>query len=275
VYGLFAAIWLNKLFWSDHWVLNMASSHLLRLGRVKGKNGVLEALKHNKRELQNERGAQSHIIASRSHLNYALHGDLTAQDIATHSKVQMLKAGIETPRINCVMAVEIVFSLPIDRHNHDTRSFFDDCCEWTKQTFAGELLSFDVHLDESAPHAHALILPLINGKMQGRDLIGNSGNLYRLINLFHRAVGAKHGLSRLDKLRLNQSDRESLGREVLKRLRGDSVETSAIWAWVRDGIMKDPEACAQMLGVAVSPVQKKQKHFVDIKRSKGKGAFLT
>ncbi|KQT42231.1 MULTISPECIES: plasmid recombination protein [unclassified Methylophilus] len=253
----------------------MASSHLLRLGRVKGKNGVLEALKHNKRELQNERGTQSHIIASRSHLNYALHGDLTAQDIATHSKVQMLKAGIETPRSNCVMAVEIIFSLPIDRHSQDTRPFFSDCYEWTKQTFAGELLSFDVHLDESAPHGHALILPLIDGKMQGRDLIGNSGNLYRLINLFHRSVGVKHGLSRRDKKHLNQSERERLGRSVLNRLRGDSVQASAIWAWVRDAIMKDPEPCAQMLGVAVSPAPKKERHFVDIKRSKGKGAFLT
>ena len=37
--------------------LEMAASHLLRLGTVKGKNGVLNALKHNKRTLQAERGA--------------------------------------------------------------------------------------------------------------------------------------------------------------------------------------------------------------------------
>lgn len=252
----------------------MAGSHLVRLGRVKGKNGILEALKHNKRELLAEQKTQLHIDASRTHFNYALHGDGAAQEIAIHAKVQMLKAGIEKPRANAVMAVEIIFSLPIDRHSQDTRAFFIDCYEWTKQTFAGELLSFDVHLDESAPHAHALILPLINRRMQGRDLIGNSANLYRLINLFHVMVGVNYGLSKSERKRNNQTERESVARAVLMRLKDDSVQLSAIWAWVRDSISKDPYACAQILGVSHAIAQKKEKHFVDIKRSKGKGKFV-
>lgn len=252
----------------------MAGSHLIRLGRVKGKNGILEALKHNKREQSKGRKAQPHIDASRTHLNYALHGACEAQEIDTHAKVQMLKAGIEKPRINAVMAVEIIFSLPIDRHSQDTRRFFIDCYEWTKQTFAGELLSFDVHLDESAPHAHALILPLINGRMQGRDLIGNTVNLYRLINLFHTIVGINYGLSKCVRRRINQSERESVARAVLMRLKDDCVQMSAIWPWVRDSIIKDPYVCAQILGVSYVVAPKKDKHFVDIKRSKGKGKFI-
>ena len=105
----------------------MASSHLIRLGSIKGKNGVLEALKHNKRELQAERGADAHIDAIRTPLNYCLAGDYLPKEIATHAKVQMLKAGIDTPRINGVMAVEVLFSLPIDRHQQDTKPFFADC----------------------------------------------------------------------------------------------------------------------------------------------------
>ena len=42
----------------------MASSHLLRLGTIKGKHGVLVAIKHNKRTLQNERGASANIDAT-------------------------------------------------------------------------------------------------------------------------------------------------------------------------------------------------------------------
>jgi hypothetical protein len=68
------------------------------------------------------------------------------------------------------------FSLPIDRHTQDTKPFFTYCPNWIKKTFAGELLSFDVHLGESAPHAHAVILRLIDGKMQGRDMVGSAGN---------------------------------------------------------------------------------------------------
>lgn len=254
----------------------MATSQIIRLDKVKGKNGLLVALKHNKRELQKERGARENIDATRSHLNYALHGDGDAQKIATHAKVQMLKAGIETPRINGVMAVEVLFSLPIDRHQQDTRQFFNDCYEWVKLTFcAGELLSFDVHLDEAAPHAHALILPLVNGKMQGNAMMGNKGNLMRIDNLFFNQVASKYGLSKRDYKRLNAEDKQTLGREVLKRLNGDSVQKSVIYSWVRDAIMRDPLTCAELLGIEFSPAQRqaKTKSFVDIKRSPGKGSF--
>lgn len=252
----------------------MASSYLIRLKAVKGKNGVLEALKHNRRELQAERGSPANIDASRSQLNYALHGEDEAQAIATHAKVQMLKAGIETPRKNGVMAVEVIFSLPIDRHKQNTRPYFNDCYEWVKATFcAGELLSFDVHLDEAAPHAHALILPLVDGKMQGNAMMGNKGNLTRIDNLFFNEVAARYGLSKRDSKRLNTADKKTLGREVLKRLNGDSVRNSAIWAWVRDAIMQDPTPCAELLSIEIAPAKKKTKHIVDIARSRGKGSF--
>ncbi len=255
----------------------MAASHIFRLGTIKGKNGVLVALQHNKRTLQAELGASANIDATRTSLNYCLASDSTPQEIATHAKVQMLKAGIEYPRKNGVMAVEVLFSLPIDRHQQDTKPFFVDCLQWLNKTFAGELLSFDVHLDESAPHAHALILPLIDGKMQGNSLIGSTGNLMRLINLFHKEVARHYGLSRADYKRLTANDKQSIEQQVLTRLRGDSVLKSSVWACVRDAIHKDPMPWAQMLGVN-KPQQdysKVAKSFVDIKRSKGKGSFQT
>ncbi len=255
----------------------MAASHIFRLGTIKGKNGVLVALQHNKRTLQAERGAGANINATRTSFNYCLAGDSTPHEIATHAKVQMLKAGIEQPRKNGVMAVEVLFSLPIDRHSQDTKPFFVDCLEWLNKTFAGELLSFDVHLDESAPHAHAIILPLIDGKMQGNKLIGNIGNFGRLRNLFHKEVAYRYGLSRSDKKRLNVADKQSVSQLVLIHLRLDSVMKSCIWACVRDAISKDPLPYAQMLGID-TPAQdypKINKSFVDIKRSKGKGSFVT
>lgn len=254
----------------------MASSHLIRLGAIKGKNGVLAALKHNKRELQSERGATLHIDVTRTPLNYALAGNDTPANISTHAKIQMLKAGIEKPRINAVLAVEVIFSLPIDRHQQDTKPFFADCLAWVNKTFEGELLSFDVHLDESAPHAHAVILPLVDGKMQGNAMIGNTGNLMRLINLFHRQVAHLYGLSKSDRRRLSSTDKQSLEREVLTRLKADSVMQSSVWACVRDAIHKDPLPFAQLLSVNLSPARPiKVKSFLDHLRSKGKGSFIT
>jgi len=251
----------------------MAASHIIRLAAMKGKSKVLDALKHNKRTLQAERGANGNIDATRSHLNYSLTGSDTPEQIATHAKVQMVKAGIDKPRSNQVMGVEAVFSLPIDRHAQDTTQFFNDCFEWVKLTFAGELLSFDVHLDESMPHAHAVILPLIDGKMQGSDMMGGRGNLMRLINKFHADVARHHGLSRNESNRISAMDKQSLAKLVLTRLKSDAVMQSSVWACIRDLIVKDPLPFAQMLSIKLAEkTRAKGKSFVAIMTSKGKGS---
>ncbi len=251
----------------------MASSHLIRLGKLTGKNIVLVALKHNKRTLQSERGAELNIDATKTYLNYALHGLDTPENIATYAHVQIAKAGITALRKDSVMGVEVIFSLPINRHQQDTKPFFIDCYEWIKKSFAGELLSFDIHLDEAAPHAHAIILPLIDCKMRGSEMVGNKGNLYRLINLFHAEVARHYGLSRGDKKRLSKADKAFMENEVLKRLKGDSVMNSCVWAIVRDSIKQDPMPFAQSLSIK-PPAKMQTKHFVDYKREKGKGAFI-
>lgn len=253
----------------------MAASQLIRLGAIKGKSGVLEALKHNKRTLQAECGAGANIDVTRTPLNYCLTEIATPEAIATHAKVQMVKAGIDVPRKNGVMAVEIIFSLPIDRHNQDMRPFFNDCMAWVKQNFAGELLSFDIHLDESAPHAHAIILPLIDCKMQGNDMMGGIGNLNRLRNLFYSEIAIRYGLAKASRKPLNVKDKQSMVRQVLMRLASDSAMQSSVWPCVRDAIHKDPMPWAQMLSIEPDKTLHKTKSFVDHKRSKGKGSFMT
>ena len=251
------------------------ASHIIRLAAMKGKSVILDALKHNKRTLQAERGSSGNIDASKSHLNYSLTGDDSPDQIATHAKVQMVKARIDKPRINQVMGVEVLFSLPINRHKQDTTKFFNDCYEWVKQTFEGELLSFDIHLDESAPHAHAVLLPLVDCKMQGSKMIGNKGNLMRLINKFHTEVARHHGLSRSERKRLSETDKQTLSKLVLKRLETDVVMKSSVWACFRDLIVKDPLPFVQMLSITPTARKVAVKSFVDHKRSKGHGSFIT
>jgi len=174
------------------------------------------------------------------------------------------------------MAVEIVFSLPIDRHQQDTRPFFKDCLQWVQQHMPGVLLSFDVHLDESAPHAHALILPLIDNKMQGHRVVGGRGNIKRLINLFYTEVAQHYGLSRNETKKLNTKAKESLFRQILSALMNDAVMKSMIWPCVRDSIQNDPLPYAQLLGIEYKwkPSAYTGKSFVQIMTSKGKGKAI-
>jgi hypothetical protein len=248
----------------------MASGHLMRIGKVKGGGSVLAAINHNKRFTKHERKGTHHIDTSRSHLNYALVGNCSPKEIADLAKAQMKKAGIDKPRANAVLAIEIIFSLPIERHQQDTKLFFVDCCCWVRNNFAGELLSFDVHLDESAPHAHALILPLVNGKMQGSDMVGKRSNLYRLHNLFHDEVGIRHGLKRSSRTKLTEEDKSNLAKLIVAELEDNPKKG---WAVFRDWILKDPLPLAELLSIEI-PKQKQVKHFVDIARSKGKGTFI-
>ncbi|MCB5184008.1 plasmid recombination protein [Methylobacillus gramineus] len=248
----------------------MASSHIFRLGRIKGKNGIEEALKHNRREIQHDRGAGGHIAPERIKLNYSLHGAGNAREIAVRAKVAMLEAGIETPRKNGVMGVEILFSLPIDRHQQDSRPFFEDCLSWVQRNMQGELLAFDIHLDEAAPHAHAVILPLVGGRMQGRDLIGNTGNMNRLRNLFYSEVAKRYGLSQ-GSAKLGEKDKAVLARQVIEALSNDPMRYSALWSFVRDAIHADPTPYAQHLGLTHQPSKRQRKSFVQIMTSVGHG----
>lgn len=251
----------------------MAASHFFRMEKIKGKNIILIAMRHNKRTLQADVGSDAHINVDKTHLNYALVGQDTPESIAMHARVQIAKAGIERLRKDVVMGVEVIFSLPVSRHSQDTVPFFKDCCEWVKKSFKGELLAFDVHLDEAAPHAHALILPLIDGRMRGSDLMGGIGNFSRLRNSFYTEVGINHGLSRGARRGLSLQDKRILEREVLMRLKSDSVLQSDVWAVVRDEIKKDPLTFANILSIKSPPRVSKRK-FVDIAISKGRGSFV-
>lgn len=135
----------------------------------------------------------------------------------------------------------------------------------------GVLLSFDVHLDESAPHAHALVLPLVDNKMQGNKIMGGKGNLMRLINLFHTEVARHYGLSRNETKRLTSKTKESLEKLVLAKLAIDPAMQSLIWPCVRDAIHNDPMSYAQLLGIEQKPTRYTGRSFVQIMTSKGKG----
>ena len=126
------------------------------IAKLQGKGKLLAALRHNKRAIQAERGADSHIDSSRIHLNYCLLGDEAPEVISKAADALLEKA--TGKRKDNVQAIECLFSLPLSA-SKDTGAFFKACANWVEGHFGGMLMSFDVHLDETYPHAHALILP--------------------------------------------------------------------------------------------------------------------
>lgn len=248
--------------------------HMFKYNSVQ-KNKLLLALKHNKRELQHELGANKNIDATRMHLNYFLHSLGDAQQTYNYAMSKVAFAGIHSIRKNAVLAIECMFSLPVTWHDSDNRAFFEDCLSWAKEHFQGILLSFDVHLDESAPHAHALFLPLLDGKLQGDKIKGDISCVKARQQSFYEQVCAKYGFKNPALLRLSKEDKKQLATEVMRYLKSDPVMQSKAYQWVRDCVFANPLAPAQLLNIPIEASQPKRKHFVDIKRSRGHGNFET
>lgn len=254
----------------------MSAAGFMRLKKLTSPNHVLVASRHNKRTIQAERGAGLTIDATRSHLNYSLAGEATPELVAARATQLMSAAGIAKVRKKAVRAIEVIFSLPLNL-TIDQNAFFTDCVAWSRAQFGGHdnILSADVHLDETAPHCHVLILPLIAGRMNGSDMVGNKTNLARLQTAFYESVASKYGLNRAPP-RLSPLAREELCKTVLTalRARADGAMRSDARQVIRDAIERDPTPFAHALGVSFEATQrsKPKKSFVEIMTSKGKGA---
>jgi hypothetical protein len=187
-----------------------------------------------------------------------------AKDLMTAAGVVKLKKG-------AVMALEVVFSLP-PATAIDDRACFIACAEWAVGRIGGVLLSADVHRDEAAPHCHVLLLPLVNGKMNGSEMIGFKQKLAALQKDFHAAVASKFGLSKAP-ARLAGTAKQAGVKAVLQHLRdtADAVLKSLGWPAYRDAIEAAPEPFLLAYGIELATPKKKLRTFTQIMTSKGKG----
>lgn len=246
------------------------ASHVVRLGKIKGGTGLLKATRHNKRAIQAELGAHGHIDPRRTPCNYSLAGKVTPKEIAEQARILMGAAGITKPRKDFVSGVEVIFSLP-QGHSIEEKRYFEDCLAWAGDHFGCPVLSFDVHLDESHPHAHCILLPLVNGRMVGSDMVGNKSKLQSILSDFHLHLGPKYGL-RKPLTKVNLKDKSELAITVMRHLEKDPVQKSVLWSFVRDEIHRDPVSYATYLNLDFDV--KVKRSFAAIMTSKGHGETL-
>ncbi len=116
----------------------------------------LAALKHNHREIAAEIGCAGGIDASRCHLNTVLEGHATAGECEAQALALFNGAKLKKDH---TQALELLFSLPPGT-GHDPRIYFGACLEWARRHHGLPILSAVIHLDESVPHMHLLLLPI-------------------------------------------------------------------------------------------------------------------
>lgn len=74
-------------------------------------------------------------------------------------------------------------------------AFFRDCVKFFQSKYGEEnVLSAVVHLDETNPHLHLNLIPIVNGKLCAKDLFDRQLSI--LQTEFWKEVGVKYGLDR-------------------------------------------------------------------------------
>ena len=253
-------------------LLNVGTIGLSKCGGRKPST-LIQAARHNRRTIQAELGAHSHIDVERICLNETIAGPDTPEAVAALALELMTNAGVIKPRKDYAQAIELLCSLAPDT-TINIGDYFRRCVAWAGERFGvSNVLSADIHLDESAPHCHVLILPLVDGRMKGSDLIATL-ELTKLRKSFALDVAQEFGLKAPPR-QMSGAMRGQAVRMVLERLEStqDAILKSALWQTVRRGIERNPAPFVAALGIDLTGVEpeRKKRTMAQIFTSPGKG----
>ena len=251
----------------------MSGAAFLRIKKLTGGGIIGKAARHNRRAVQTEYGSNERIDQARSHLNQTIHGPVSADAVVQLTKDLMAAAGVTALRKDAVLGLEVIFSLPAN-HQLDDLEYFTACTKWIADYFRGvqNILSSDIHRDEAQPHCHILILPLLNGKMNGGKMMGYKSKLLEMQQKFFDDVASHYGLEKAP-AKLVGASKQAAVNAVLQFLKAasDPALKSKAWATIRDDIERDPSPYVRDLGIELQPPVKKLRTMAQIFTSEGKG----
>ncbi len=232
------------------------------------------AAKHNKRELAHELEERGRIDPERTRLNYSIVGAIDSAGVVAMGSQLMESIGISPDKMrrDYCQALEIVFSLPANT-TVDIEQYFVDCFEWCSARFGVEnILSVDVHLDESTPHCHALIAPIQSGRWVGGKPIDRT-NTKVMNESFLKQVASAYGLKMEERLtgkRKGEAVAKLLG-HIENHDRG--LFQSMAWQPLRQAIERNPAPFLTAYGIELeNKPPPNLKTMAQIFTSPGKGA---
>ena len=159
----------------------------MRMEKVKSSVSVRKRLEHNTRE----RTKAANIDRDRSGRNLTQGGSV--DEVMERYKSRLP----EKVRKNAVHAVELVMTASPEFAG-DWAGYLKACEKWAGDLFGKEnFLSVTHHLDEMTPHAHILVMPLKDGKLNANFFIGGSRDrMAELQDDFYKAAGQAFGFDR-------------------------------------------------------------------------------
>ncbi|MFM7294033.1 MAG: plasmid recombination protein [Burkholderiales bacterium] len=207
---------------------------------------LIDAARHNLREIHPERGAVNGIDPRRSRNNVVLQGPSTAAEVVVLADRLLAQVdGLKLKRDH-VQAIECMFSVPVSFMGQEV--YFKRCLSWAEQAAGLPVLSAVIHLDQNSPHMHVLMLPVKDGRHVGGSPIGRP-SLHRLRGSFFDVVAGPAGFQRgSPKLHgaIKRLATEAVIAEAHKR---GLPEHRDWWPTLREAIKADPLPLVVSLGI--------------------------
>ena len=186
----------------------MANYAIMRCEKIKSRASLTRALQHNTR-VRIPRNAKTDIKERVI--------TLYSNDMANY------KDCFKKARKNAVYGVEWLFTAS-DMSNIDLKQWGKDNLEWVAKEMGKEnILNASIHLDETTPHMHILVVPRYNDKLNCKHYLG--GTKYKMRELqdnYFERVGLNYNLTRgQDKVKTNtyheKHDLSKLNNEIEKK----------------------------------------------------------
>ena len=145
----------------------------------KAKAGDIKNIeRHIERKNQNYKNKD--IDKSRTHMNYDLHSEVySSYKKRINERVKESYVGTRAIRKDATMMVNFVISSDNDFFKNlsevQQQEYFKISYEYLRDYFGAEnVLSAKVHLDETTPHMHFSAIPLVDGKLNAKNLMNRN-----------------------------------------------------------------------------------------------------
>jgi hypothetical protein len=210
-----------------------------------------DAARHNLREIQSELGAIGRIKPMQTIHNCVIAGSKSADSVVSTVKELIKAAGVDPSRKrrDYCQAIELLFSLPAESKIEPTQ-YFRKCLRWAESVYELPVLSAVVHLDESSPHCHVLLLPLSRkGHYLGSSPISRPETKKR-VESFFAEVASPVGLKR-QAAKMHGAVKTAAIKLVLDEccVNGLPAANGPLWPVFEAAIKKDPVPALDALNI--------------------------
>lgn len=238
--------------------------------RGRKKQTLLTAARHNLRTIQCESGANGHIDAARICLNEILSGPQTPDGVEALAQALRDGIGYKPKRHDYTQAHELLFTLAAQTRL-DTRAFFEFCLAFVVGEFGHDsVLSATIHRDESAPHLHILLSPIVEGRYAGSSLI-TKPSLEKLIDKFASDVFKAFDV-KVEKTETGKARAQTIQavQDGLKSILGPHISDD-ILSVILKAAGRNPAPFKAAMGITTAPLNDGGAEFRRIALSTGKG----